>query len=555
MRAVIYARYSSDQQRAASIEDQIRVCTDYAKTHGFTVTNTYTDYALSGATTNRPGLQSLLQDSQRGTYDIVLAEALDRVSRDQEDIAGIYKRLNFQNIKLITLAEGEINQLHVGLKGTMNSLFLQDLADKTRRGMRGRLEQGKSGGGNAYGYKVIHTPQADGTIDRGTREIIPAEAAIITEIFERYANGMSPRDIAKHLNDRGIPGPSSKTSKNKGWGQSTINGNASRGTGILNNELYIGRLIWNRLSYRKDPETGKRVSRLNPESEWHITDVPELRIISDELWQRVKDRQLSVKRGPNKTTEAPFWDRRRPRHLLSGLVTCGCCGGGYTAVGRDYLGCASSRNKGTCDNKATIKRGQLEDIILDGLRNHLMDPEYFKAFCDAFTQELNALNKAKQAQRHQKEAELHKVERQLGKALDAITEGLYSPALKDRIHNLEAQKVTLTAELANTPEAAPILHPNMSELYRRKIAQLTDALNAEDTKAEAFDLIRTLIDSIVLTPMGGEMKVELTGSLAGILSLCSTAQTKKKVGGFSADDLCSVKLVAGARFELTTFRL
>ncbi len=95
----------------------------------------------------------------------------------------------------------------------------------------------------------------------------------------------------------------------------------------------------------------------------------------------------------------------------------------------------------------------------------------------------------------------------------------------------------------------------MSELYRRKIAQLTDALNAEDTKAEAFDLIRTLIDSIVLTPMGGEMKVELTGSLAGILSLCSTAQTKKKVGGFSADDLCSVKLVAGARFELTTFRL
>jgi len=437
MRAVIYARYSSDQQRSASIEDQIRVCTDYAKAHGFTVTNTYTDYALSGATTNRPGLQSLLHDSQRGTYDTVLAEALDRVSRDQEDIAGIYKRLNFQTIKLITLAEGEINQLHVGLKGTMNGLFLQDLADKTRRGMRGRVEQGISGGGNAYGYKVSHSPQADGSIDRGTREIILPEAAIITEIFEHYANGMSPHDIAKHLNDRKVKGPSGKA-----WGQSTINGNASRGTGILNNELYIGRLIWNRLSYRKDPETGKRVYRLNPESEWHITEVPELRIISDELWQRVKDRQQAVKRDPNKTTEAPSWDRRRPRHLLSGLVTCGCCGGGYTAVGRDYLGCASSRNKGTCDNKVTIKRGQLEDIILDGLRNHLMDPEYFKEFCDAFTQELNSLNKVKLAQRHQKEAELHKVERQLDKALDAITEVLYSAALKDRIHHLEAQKVS-----------------------------------------------------------------------------------------------------------------
>ena len=74
-----------------------------------------------------------------GTVDIVIAEALDRLSRDQEDIARIYKRLSFAQVTLVTLAEGEINELHNGLKGTMNALFLKDLANKTRRGQRGRV--------------------------------------------------------------------------------------------------------------------------------------------------------------------------------------------------------------------------------------------------------------------------------------------------------------------------------------------------------------------------------------------------------------------------------
>ena len=91
--------------------------------------------------------------------DMMLAEALDRISRDQEDIAGIYKRMRYADVKMFTLSEGEISELHVGLKGTMNALFLKDLADKTRRGQRGRVEAGKSGGGNAYGYDVGEYPK------------------------------------------------------------------------------------------------------------------------------------------------------------------------------------------------------------------------------------------------------------------------------------------------------------------------------------------------------------------------------------------------------------
>ncbi len=92
-----------------------------------------------------------------GRFDVVLAEAFDRFGRDQEDTAGLFKRLTFAAVNIVTLAEGDITHLHVGLKGTMNALFLKDLADKTRRGLRGRVELGKSGGGLCYGYRVRRT--------------------------------------------------------------------------------------------------------------------------------------------------------------------------------------------------------------------------------------------------------------------------------------------------------------------------------------------------------------------------------------------------------------
>ncbi|MAY36694.1 MAG: resolvase, partial [Spongiibacteraceae bacterium] len=138
----IYARYSTDMQSQASIEDQVRLCTERAEREGWTIVQIYTDHGLSGASMMRPGIQALMQDAQSGKFDIVLAEALDRLSRDQEDIAGIHKRLSFANVQMVTLSEGEISHLHIGLKGTMNALFLKDLADKTRRGLRGRVEAG-----------------------------------------------------------------------------------------------------------------------------------------------------------------------------------------------------------------------------------------------------------------------------------------------------------------------------------------------------------------------------------------------------------------------------
>ena len=158
-RVALYARYSSDNQSVASIEDQFRICHEHAAREKWNVVGTYHDAAISGASVNlRPGVQALLQDAQRGRFEIVLAEALDRVSRDQADVATLFKHLRLASVQIVTLSEGEITELHVGLKGTMNALFLKDLAAKTHRGIRGRVEKGKSGGGLCYGYDVVkHT--------------------------------------------------------------------------------------------------------------------------------------------------------------------------------------------------------------------------------------------------------------------------------------------------------------------------------------------------------------------------------------------------------------
>ncbi len=551
----IYARYSTDLQNDASIEDQVRLCKEYAERNNLSVAEVYTDHGISGTTMNRPGMQSMMSDAAKGKFSFIISEALDRISRDQEDIAGIYKRVSFEGIQIHTLSEGPVNELHIGLKGTMGALFIKDLADKTRRGMRGNVEAGKSGGGKAYGYDMPRTFDARGELIRGDRTINEIEADTITDIFNRYASGESPRSIAMDLNAKGIKGPTSK-----GWGQSTINGNAKRGTGILNNELYIGRMIWNRLKYIKDPETGKRVSRLNDESEWIIKGVPELRIIDDALWKRVKDRQkvqsqTSFAQGHSKR----LCDHNRPAYILSGLVKCGVCGGGMINVNSDRTGCANARNKGTCSNRKTIKRTALEKHVFDGLKNHLLHPEMFAKFCEVYTEHLNTLRSQKNAAYNAAVSELQTTKRDQEKLIDAILNGIPAEHVKGRLDSLKEHQDELENIIANhTPEPV-VLHPAMAQHYQKNISNLIEALAKPEFKAQASDAIRKLIERITLTPSTeGNNKpyiIEVQGVLADILNLALDSDTQEKRPLSESDLNPSIALVAGVGFEPTTFRL
>ena len=155
MRAVVYARYSSENQRKASIEDQLEVCRRLIVREGWTLLRTYTDAAISGASRFRPGLQQLRCDAERGAFDVIVCEALDRIGRKLADVAELHDLLSYLGIKLVTLATGEVTALHIGMLGTLAQLTLTDLREKTRRGQLGRALQGKIPGGRAYGYDVV----------------------------------------------------------------------------------------------------------------------------------------------------------------------------------------------------------------------------------------------------------------------------------------------------------------------------------------------------------------------------------------------------------------
>ena len=568
MRVAIYARYSSENQRDASIEDQVRVCRTRAEREGWQVLAVQTDYAVSGATALRSGYQALLAAMRGREVDVVLAESLDRLSRDQEHIAGFFKQASFAGVRIVTLAEGEVSELHVGLKGTMGALYLKDLADKTRRGLEGRVREGRSGGGLCYGYRVVRgTLGRDGEPERGLREIDPAQAMVVRRIFTEFAAGVGPKSIAAALNREGLKGPRGGI-----WSASAIRGQAQRDTGILRNRLYAGQLVWNQRRWIKDPATGRRLARQNGTDAVVVEQVPDLRIVDGGLWDRVQAR-LEAQRAALERDEASgkerrrYWEQKRPQHILTGKVYCGECGKVFASVGRDYLACRVATADGPCSNRTRIRRGPLEQQVIDALGSRLMEPDKVADFVAGFTAEWNRLVAEASVGADAKRRELETVLRKLSGLIDAIADGLRAPGLQRSLDELEATKVALEAEVtAMMPATPPRLHPNLAEVYRDKVARLQEALAAEGG-TEVLEAFRALIDRVeVHAPPegGGTPRIELVGHLASMLRAAgaegmavATGHEKSPRAGAGGlgSFLSSVQVDAGTGFEPVTFRL
>ena len=490
---------------------------------------------MSGASRFRPGYQQLLADLDRDLFDVIVVEALDRLGRKLADVADLHDRCTFSGITLVAVNVGEITAMHIGLLGTMAQLYLSDLKQKTWRGQLGRALQGKVPGGKAYGYDVV-------TGATGEPHIKPVEADIIRRIFAEFANGHSPRAIAKQLNAEGV------AANRRAWGDTTIRGHAERGTGLLNNALYVGRLEWNRCSYVKDPRTGKRVARPNPRDKWEVTEVPHLRIVDDALWQRVKARQDMLRFAIGRDAVGNALNRaHRRRFLLSGLLICGSCGGGYTIVGPDRYGCAAHRSKGTCKNALLIGRHKIEDRVLNGLKERMMAPDLVAVFIAAFNAEMRRLATSAEREGLAAKRTLTEIERKLAAIVRAIEDGAYTPALKARLTALEQEKAQAEAQL-RASKSRPVLrlHTNLAEVYRSKIERLAEALNAPDTVTEAAEIMRGLIDRIVLTPVGGGLHVELHGDFAVLARFADSEKGRAGPNGGPA----RLSVVAGERNPL-----
>ncbi|TYP62678.1 DNA invertase Pin-like site-specific DNA recombinase [Stutzerimonas stutzeri] len=226
--------------------------------HVWWVVEEVRDKAISGASHLRQGFQRLHKAVRDGICDVIVAEALDRLSQDQEHMVGLYKRPAYHRVRIVTRSEGEIDKMRISFGGLMLPQFIKQLAEKTRRGLEGRVMAGKLGAGNSYGYRVRSGFDACGTVITGERDIDDGEATVVRRIFTDYDSGLSAQSIAAALNAKGVAPPRSGGNGSGSWGSSTIQGNWRRGTGILNNELYVGARVWNRQSFVKDPDTGKR---------------------------------------------------------------------------------------------------------------------------------------------------------------------------------------------------------------------------------------------------------------------------------------------------------
>jgi site-specific DNA recombinase len=301
----------------------------------------------------------------------------------------------------------------------------------------------------------------------------------------------------------------------------------------------------------KDPSTGKRQAKPNPSTAWVVENVPELRIVTLQLWQEVKERQQKIRREVIGNEKRVRSERaRRPAYLLSGLLRCGSCGGGFSKVSTEHYGCSNARNRGTCTNLLTIRRDVIEATVLSGLKTHLMHPDLTKEFIAEYHRELNRRNAVRDSERELHATELARIDRQIRAIIEAIKDGMRSAAMKDELAGLEQRKEGLIELMRQTPAPVPRLHPNLSKVYRQKVARLQEELNRQELRAEAAEILRSLTSEVRLVPENEKLEVELAGDLAGILAL--TSGNKKPAtdcGGLQ------VTLVAGGGFEPPTFRL
>lgn len=527
-RFAIYARYSSDRQNESSCKDQITLCRAYGERRGWTFSVSYADAAISGASTQgREDFARMVADAESGHFDIILAEDVDRLSRNLGDIERFRERMEYVGVLIHTVADGEVSQISATIKGLTGAIFLKGHSQRMRGRMAEIARKGLSAGGSTYGYAPGET--------KGQRVIVETEADVVRRIFAEYLADRSPRDIAARLNADGIKPP-----RGSDWLASTINGNMTRGSGILGNTLYDGRLIYNRVSMRKAPGSNRRVSRPNPESEWITVEVPQLRIVDAKTFSAV--RATKLERGKMRPEQS-----KRPKHLLAGLLRCGSCGAAMAVnnsnTGTRRIYCGRRKEGGRCVNGHTYRLDLIEKRVVDGLAALLKDPRAIERYLATYRAERKRLAAAEAGKRIAAEKSLGEIKREIDRLIDAVASGTLRDAdVKSRMDGLRHRKETAEAELASLPAEPKVvsLHPATVQKYLASVEDLAGTLARRMVQGHEGIAValRDLVDSVRVSPADkGDPLIEVAGRLA-------TLTGDKKMMPHGA---LSQTLVAGSR--------
>jgi DNA invertase Pin-like site-specific DNA recombinase len=491
MKCAIYARYSTDLQREQSIADQFRVAERIAERHGFTVAAKFADQAISGGTSQRPGYQKMLAAARRHEFEAIVAEDTSRLWRNLAEQSPRLAELSDLGIAVVTHdldTRHESAEIMGAVGGAMAAAYRKEIGRRVRRGLEGLARNGKSAGGRSYGY----TPATQS--HTGQIEIDPEQSAVVVRIFEMYAAGYGPRAIAETLNRERVPSPGSRwereSRRKAGWVASAIHGNPARGLGILNNDAYRGVVVWNRSRWiRSAADSSRRRQVQNPKSEWIVRQDERLRIVSDELWRRVKARQADqthrigerVKIGMTKAQA--IRTGAGPKFLLSSILRCAECGSSLAIAGRDVYCCSGHTNGGAslCGNDALLHRERAEFEVLKGIKRELRSPAVIKEICRRARTALSA----SKPEVPDNAARIAQLKAEIGNIADAIAGGVLraSPTLAARLADAEAEFERLQA--ADQEAAAP--QPDITKLIadlpkraRRAVDRLEETLAAGD---------------------------------------------------------------------------
>jgi site-specific DNA recombinase len=551
-RCAAYARYSSDRQSPASIQDQLRKCREYAEAQGwqFLEPHTYMDEALSGAGADRPGLVRLLAAAGRvpRPFDVLLMDDTSRISRNQGETARIMERLNFLGVRVVAVSQGidsdsEQAEVLMTVHGLVDSLYIKELAKKTHRGLEGRALQGLHTGGRCFGYDNV--PEGTGVRLR----INDSEAQTVRRIFEMASEGGSLKTIAKALNAEHLPSPRPRSGRQFGtWWPTAIRE-------MLRRDLYAGRIVWNRSRFIKEPGTNKRLRRERPKSEWRILEQPELRIIDETLWDRVQTRLVYVAETFGYGLRAGLYHRAATSpHLLTGFLKCGLCGANLVIVtGRakgthQKFGCPQNYYRGACSNKVKERADLLEERLLFELQRAVLRPEVVDYAIEEFGHQLAASLADLSGQMGRLRQRREQLQAELRRLVETAAACGHSATIVEGIHVREQELGDITQRLLAAEPGSVTEHvAKIREFVSTRLADVRQLLNADVARAKAE--LAKHVTGIEMQPCADAKRGHYVAvgewNLLGGYSMPQSGEAGEK----------RVRMVAGEGFEPSTFGL
>ena len=451
MTAVIYARYSSDNQREESIEGQIRECTAYAEKNGITIVKHYIDRAISAKTDNRPEFQQMIKDSDKKLFDIVLVWKLDRFARNRYDSARYKTQLKKNGVKLMSateiISEGPEGIILESVLEGYAEYYSADLAEKVVRGQTENILKGRCNGGRGtFGY----------TLDSERKfHIDPLTSPFVLESFKKYNEGSTMKEIRDWLNENGI--------KNPVGGAFTYNSVEH----MLKNRRYIGELKFRDV--------------VVPDA------IPP--IIPLELFEDVQEKIAKNKKAPARR-------KAEDDYLLTTKLFCGHCGAlmfGESGTSRTgevhrYYKCATAKKHKGCKKK-TVRKQWLEDLVVNQTMQLVKDDSAMESIIAKVMELQNKENTNIPLY----EKQLRDAESGIQNMLNAIQAGILTSSTKERLEQLEETKRELEARIAEEKLAKPKVTEEFIRFWLLRFRKLDMSL-----KDQRQALVDTFINAIYL---------------------------------------------------------